>query len=1149
MSHSIPPLSQHPLKLNRFPRVLIILFGVVMFVGQYAMAQLTTADIVGTVRDSSGAVVPQAKVTLERLETHQSQNIPTNSVGSFVFTFLIPGHYTVRVEAPGFRSVTIPNLAVEAGDRARADATLAIGESSQTVEVIAQTPLLQADSATVSSTITDRAVQDLPLNGRNFIQLVQLVPGANEGPGNGLTSGGRPDDRRPTNGFSVNGFDDTLNNVVIDGIDNNERVIGTVGVKPSVDAIQEVSVETNNYAPEVGRTAGGVVNVITKSGGNAFHGSAYEFFRNDIFDAKNPFATSGAKPELRQNQFGGSLGGPIIKDRTFFFGDYEGFRLVSGTTQTSTVPTIEQFNNINSIGGGSPQALVAAGNGTAGLPIDPIALNYLKLFPAPNANGAGFNFSVNPNKTQFSHTVDVRIDHKFNANNNLYGRYTYNNVSTITPAQLPNIVNGITAGGGKFNFSGPAANKANQIGINYTHIFTSSTLIQLKAAYTRINNASFPLNFGTNADTTFGFGPNMNFNNLTSGLTPISINGFPDLGDGAFVPLQDIDNTFQYDGTVSYHHGNHDLKFGAGLIRRQARNVQSAFPFGQYSFGLASDQATIFTPAQSSNNILASTLVGAFTSPGPARSVNLFVPDYRSWEPSVFAQDTWKVNHWLTLVYGLRYDVFTPFTEAHNHISNFDFNSAVAGASPNAALQVANVNGVSATAGIKTDYSNVAPRIGFAAVIGPGTVLRGGFGLSYFPGNYTSNADLKNAPFTSVYAPGCEASIAFQIQTSLAAPGTRQSPTSIQPDCATVPGSQAFATFAAGLPLPAGQTVNSPSLSFVAEDPKFRSGIAKQFNLLLEKSFGQNVLTIGYVGVLGSHLPETINDINEPALGGTSTARPLAGALPLLSGVGWLVSEGISNYNGLQTSFQRRYSRGVTLNINYTYAHALNDTTGLSEEGQQGWSNGDPFNIRRFEYGNADNDIRHRLAGTVTYELPFGRNLQGAKRMVLGGWQTNALLAWQTGKPFTVVNNGNNGGLGNRAHGAAINGGVDRPNMFAAGAGVPADANSFCQTAFGHDFCPQATGTVGSERRNALFGPDFRHLDLSLFKDFPVRETVKVQFRTEVFNVSNTPNFYINNNVNSSPPTLLGNSAFGKTITTDPNYSPRQFQFALKLLF
>jgi hypothetical protein len=1119
----------------------VIGISILILVGLPAFAQLSTADIVGTVRDSSGAVVINANVTLLRLETHQSTKVSTDSLGSFAFTSLVPGHYSVRVQAAGFKIVTIPDLAVEAGDRARADATLPVGESSQTVEVVAQTPLLQTDNATVSSTITDTAVQDLPLNGRNFIQLVQLVPGANEGPGNGLTSGGRPDDRRPTNGFSVNAFDDTLNNQIIDGIDNNERIIGTIGVKPSIDAIQEVTVETNNYAPEIGRTAGGVVNVITKSGTNAFHGSLFEFFRNDIFDTRSAFATTGVvpKPKLEQNQFGGSIGGPIVKDKTFFFGDYEGTRIISGTTYTSTVPTIAQYNNIHSLNGGSPQAQVALGNKTTGLSIDPIALNYLMLYPAPNLPGASNNFVVDPNKTQNSTTFDGRIDHKFNNSNNLYGRYTYNKVVTNNPAQLPDVVNGLIAGGGRYNFAGAATDKANQFAINYTHIFTPNTLMQLRAAYTRINNLSLPLDAGTNGDSKVGWTGNT-LNATASGLTPIGINGFPDLGDGAYVPLQDIDSSFQYDGFVSYHHGNHDLKLGAGLIRRQARNVQSAFPYGQYSFGLSSD-------GNNTDYVLASTLVGAFTAQSYNFDIN--TPDYRSWEPGVFAQDTWKATRWLTLVYGVRYDVYTPFTEAHNHISDFDFTAALAASTPaaaQAALQVAGVNGISNTAGIKTDYSNFAPRFGFSAQIAPGTVLRGGIGLSYFPGNYTSNADLKNAPFVSVFSPSCVSARADAIIFS--ATGSH-SPNGAC-DGVTTP-----TTFDAGMPTPTGQTITSGNLSFIAQDPKFRSGVATQYNLLLEKAFGPNVVTIGYVGVHGSHLPETLNDINEPAptnftVAASNLPRPLAGVLPNLAGVDWLVSGGVSNYNGLQTSFQRRLANGLTASLNYTWSHALSDVTGMSEEGQEGWADGDPFHVRKYEYGNADNDIRHRVAGTATYALPFGKNLTGAKKMMLGGWQTNAILAWQTGHPFTVVNNGNDGGYGDRAHGGiGGSGGVDRPNMFAAGAGVPADASSACITGFGHDFCPQAFGTVGNERRNALYGPDFRHLDMSLFKEFPIRETLKIQFRTEVFNISNTPNYFINNNVNSSPATLLGNSNFGKTQGVDPNYVPRQFQFVLKVLF
>ena len=791
-----------------------------------ASAQLTSADILGTVTDNTGAVIANATVIVQNVDTHEQRTAQSNESGEYQFSLLPVGRYSVTVKMTGFKTSTTANLAVEAGDRARADVHLATGGQNETVTVEAQTPLLQADSATVSSTVTARAVQDLPLNGRNFVQLVQLVPGANEGPGNGLTSGGRPDDRRTTSGFSVNGQDDTLNNYIIDGIDDNERVIGSIGVKPNVEGIQEITVQTNSYAAEAGRTAGGVVNIITRSGTNQFHGTAYEFFRNDVFDARNVFQTSGRKPELRQNQFGGSFGGPIFRDRTFFFFDYEGYRQVAGLTYTSTVPTLSEYNDINSVGAGnSPETLVLAGAGTAPYPINPVALAYLKLFPAPNVAGAGFsnNYTVSPSRTQNSNTYDARIDHRFNDKNLFFAGFSANKVNTVTPQAL-GTSNGIAVSGGRYIFAGPATDKAQQYRIGYTHIFNQNLLIDLRAAYTRINNLSLPLNYGTNPDTTLGFPTNMNFNALSSFLTPVGIGPFSDLGDGAYVPLQDIDNTYQYAGAVSYTRGNHSMKAGVGFLRRQARNVQSAFAAGQYSFGLNSDQVS-GDQQQTQDNQLASTLVGAFS--GASRSYDLTPPDYRSYEPSFFLQDSWRALPNLTLLLGVRYDVFTPFTEAHNRISNFDFTQAVnsTAATVDSALKVANVGGVSATAGIKTDYSNFAPRLGFAYSINPKTVVRGGYGLSFFPGNYTSNADLKNAPFVSVYSPNCQSALAVTIEGAQSA--------GQNPSCATLPGANlgtaptpsggVSTAFDQGLPIPSPQTINSPALSFTAEDPKFRS--------------------------------------------------------------------------------------------------------------------------------------------------------------------------------------------------------------------------------------------------------------------------------------------------------------------------------------
>ncbi len=1136
-----------------------IALSAIMLSAPLAYSQITTADILGTVTDGTGAVIPNAAITVTNVDTRVARSTTSNGSGDYNVTLLPVGKYSVSVTLSGFKTSTTNNLSVEAGDRARADVKLEIGGSTETVEVEAQTPLLQADNATVSSTVTAKAVQDLPLNGRNFVQLVQLVPGANEGPGNGLVSGGRPDDRRSSASFSVNGQDDTLNNFIIDGTDDNERVIGTIGVRPNVEGIQEITVETNSYSAEAGRTAGGVVSIITRSGTNQFHGSAYEFFRNDVFDARNVLQTTGAKPELRQNQFGGSVGGPIFHDRTFFFADYEGLRQVSGTTYTSSVPQLAQYNEINSIGGASPQQLVAQGNGTQTYAIDPIALAYLKLFPTPTNAGINNNYVVSPNKTQYSNTFDARVDHKFNSNNQLFARFTYNKVDSVTPQAL-GTQNGFAISGGRYIFAGPATDKAMQYSLGYTHIFNQNLLVDLRAAYTRINNLSLPLNYGKSPDTALGFGSNMNFNSFSNFLTPIQFGSFSDIGDGAYVPLQDIDNTFQYSGSVSYTLGNHNLKFGAGLIRRQARNVQSAFAAGQYTFGLATDNVADTTQTQI--NQLASSLVGAFSA--ESRNYDLAPPDYRTWEPSGYGLDSWKATPRLTVLYGVRYDVFTPFTEAHNRISNFDFTQALSetAATIVGSLKVANVNGVDGHAGIKTDYSNVAPRVGFSFSMAPTTVIRGGYGLSYFPGNYTSNADLKNAPFVSVYSPNCgQSSNAIAIQTSPTTAGAL-SPNSFNSHCFS--GYDGTGNFAAGLPLPAAQTLNSNSLSFVAEDPKFRSALIQQFNLQVEQQVGPNVFTIGYVGNIGQHLPQTINNINQPApfnplTAATSASNPrLFGQLPNLGGVGWLSSEGISNYNSLQTSFQRRFTKGLAFDANYTWAKGLSDNTGFSQEGNQGWSNADPTRIRQIDYGIAENDIQNRFAVSLNYELQYGKNFTGIKKFALHGWDANTILVWQSGKPFSILNGGQNdttpvadpsgGGTiagtayGNRA--TPINsGGSDRPNKIGKAAG-PKTLSEYFNIA---NYAPQPLGTIGSAKRNSEFGPRFRHVDVSLFKDFPITERVNLQFRAEAFDVTNTPDYYIPNNGSASA--QLGNPNFGKVTNYDPNYTPRQLQFALKAQF
>src|SRR6266480_3906012 len=335
----------------RHPRW-VSLFALVLALPVATRAQVTTADIVGRVTDATGAVLPGATVTIENVGTHDIRTLPTNASGDYVFTLLPIGTYTVKIELQGFGTQN-SRVPLSAGDRARVDAKLQLGAVTESITVTAESPLVQTDSSTVGTLINLKNVSDLPVNGRNFVRLVQAIPGANEGLPNSLASGTRPDDRRQTSAISINGGGDNQNNQLIDGIDNNERFIGTVIVKPSIDAIAEVKVQTNMYTAEVGRTAGGVVNIVTKSGSNDFHGSLFEFNRNDRFDARNFFATTGPKPALDQNQFSGSAGGPMVRNKTFFFGDFEGFRSTQGVTFVSTVPTAKMragdFSEVSAI--------------------------------------------------------------------------------------------------------------------------------------------------------------------------------------------------------------------------------------------------------------------------------------------------------------------------------------------------------------------------------------------------------------------------------------------------------------------------------------------------------------------------------------------------------------------------------------------------------------------------------------------------------------------------------------------------------------------------------------------------------------------------------------------------------------------------------
>ena len=1060
-----------------------------------AAAQVTTADVVGRVTDSSGGALPGATVTLTNPATGDVRTQATSEAGDYVFNLLPIGRYQVVVELSGFSSFR-NNVQLSAGDRQRVNAQLSVGAVSETITVTAQASTIQTDSATVGALLPATAVQDLPLNGRNVIALVRMVPGANEGLPSSLSSGNRPDDRRQTSTVSVNGQNDVLNNNLIDGIDNNERYIGSIGVRPSVDAIAEVKVQTNMYTAETGRTAGAVVNILTKSGTNDFHGSGYGFFRNEKFDSYDYFARRDQpKPLTRQKQWGGSIGGPVMKNRTFFFADYERFHQQRGQTFVSTVPTAAMragdFSELLTARGISiydpltTPRTAFPGNVIPTNRIDPVALKFLNLYPAPTTGGLGSNFTTTVTREQTSNTSDVRLDHRLTQNGTLYLRYSNNGVDTRVPGVF-GLVNGVDSGGSAAGFGGPSLASAWGLHGNYTEVFKPTLLMEAKFGKFHFNTQSLPETYGQNLSNTYGLQA-INIDSRTSGLPNFAVAGYTTLGDPRFVPILLTDNTWQGQVSLTNVRGAHNLRVGAGIVRRQFAPIQSNDGTGLYTFTAAPTN----NGSGAGGDAVAAFLLGyPFTV---ARAHLVVDTTLESWEPSVFFQDDWHATEWLTMNLGVRYDIFTPFTEQNGHIANLDLTTTQ--------ILVAGQNGVSDTAGVKTDYGNVAPRLGFAATLRPSTVLRGGYGLSFFPSSMASNAVLRNTPFTYTYA-------ATNAAGSGAAPNV---------------------FFATPLPTP---VLGTPTVAgtIAAVDPNLKSSYLHQYNAMVEQEVLGSSVTVGYVGSRGRRLWMAVPNLNyAPAGAGTvNPRRPYFGVAPNLTTLGLLKSAGQQDYNAMQLSFVRRSRAGLTLSTNYTLAKGKSDVTQPGGGGAAQAYGVDPNRIHELEWSASDIDIRHRYAFSLNYELPFGKSATGAVKALAANWQVNLIAYWQSGLPFTVYNATARGNTG---------AGTDRPDQTCSGVlSNPTVAQWFDTSCF----VGQAVNTLGNSGRNNLYGPPQRRADASVFKDV-MFGAQRVQLRLEVFNITNTASF-------SVPDGALGSATFGR-ITSTGNNIPRQFQFAAKFLF
>jgi hypothetical protein len=1026
-------------------------------------AAFHASALVGHVGAGPGAPIAGATVSLTNISTRKQTSTTSAAEGSFRFACVPAGEYRLEVAAPGYKTFVVAKLPLVAGDVASANAVLEPGSATD----IAMGTTGSVTSR-VGTALAGKSVSDLPENQRNFVNVVQVAAGANEGSTNASASGSRPGAQHESSAVSIGGEPETSNFSQIDGADNNERINSKIAVHPSVEGVDSVQIFASAYPASMGQAAGGFINVLTKSGSDTVHGSAYEYFRNDLLDAfPYQFGAHNAKPELRQNQFGGSVGGPIMQRKTYYFADYEGFRLVQGRAPVSlTVPTAYEHDHpgdFSDVGG----AVLTQ--------MDPVGLAYFRLYPLPNVQGSPDQFVSAPSGSNFSHSADVRLDQHFPERDQLYGRVSYNRTLVHIPGQFPTVHEGgmsIEPGGSLSSYAGDMHDVGWNTVLDWRHELRSNLAFELKGGYVSWHESDTSLNPHVAVNRAFGQ-PGINLASTGNGLAPVDVFSASPLGtDGFWRPLDQGDHTFQLSGSLAWNHSRHTLTTGTTLVRRQWFDIGSADALGLWKF-----------------EDLPSLLKGQFV--GLDREVDLIEPHLRTWEWAIYAQDTWKVTSSLTFDLGLRYDLLAPPTEAEDRLANFDFSTG--------RIVVAGQDGVSATAGIRIDHSNLGPRVGFTWNAGARVLVRGGYGLLFQ--RPLDGFDYKTQPFASTF-------------------GICSSP--------TCPGG--YTSLAAGLPEPVAPDPRNPT-GDLWNTRSFDERMLQvhQFNLGLEKEFAGNTARIFYVGSLARHRARYFPDYNAPPPN-TSTnpdsLRPYHNLVPNLTAIDYVDTEGASSYHAMQATLGHDLHHGLTAHVNYTWAH------GLDDDSAQGFGTV-PALSSKIDYGNSSFDVRHRAVAALFWDLPFGRNSVGTRRFALHGWQANVAGAWSTGLPYTVLNAKD---VSNTSPGASA---ADRSNQVAsARLAHPTVAEYFNVDAF----VAQVPGTLGNERSNQLYGPPARHLDTSLFKNIGLGSEKTLQFRTEVFNVTNTANF-------ASPAAILGGASFGHLTQMTAGYTPREIQFALRLQF
>ncbi len=1098
-------------KMKQFVALLVCLLA-----GAFSLlAQVNGGSLSGLVTDPSGGSVQGAKVEVSNKATGFTRTTTSDSSGYYSFPILPIGTYSITVGQSGFGKATA-TIPLGPAQKGRQDFHLSIGATNTSVQVTSAAPGIQHDDSSIGTTIENQVIEGTPLFQRNWDDLIRLVPGVQQNrytEQSGATASGRTGD------FSVHGVHSLQNDYILDGIDNNtfsENVqeLSSEGSHPSVDVIQEFKTITTPYSAEYGRSPGAVVDVSTKGGTNQIHGLLFDYLRNRIFDANDYFSNRSGlpKPKNIQNQFGGNVGAPIIKNKLFGFFDYEGTRITRGITRISTVPLPNER-----VGNFSPAAAAANGltypaiynpatnqpypnNTIPAASLDPNALRLLALFPQPNLPGELNNYARTGPFSDNNDSYDAKVDWNPSDKDAVFFRYTSSSRNRIVPGNYPGLADGSST-----SAWGDSTLDSYSGAIGWTHVFNAAVVNDLRLGFLRNTaiDVQLPFNLSPAAD----YVPGIPVNPVSGGGLPaITFSNYTFLGSPDFLPKQQNPQQYQYVDTLSWNKGGHSMKFGAD-IRTPMRNIfqDEADVNGNLQFG------GIFTCRKGANGqcVAGTGLPYADALAGYVQSAvlsNVYLVDQRLRMFSGYFQDDWKVTPKLTLNLGLRYDFATPQLSGNNKLANFD-------PSGSGSLVFASGGSLRDRALVKINNKNFAPRFGFAYSPDQKTVVRGGYGIYYLLLERFGSEDQ-----LSLNPP-------FLVQTTGAVPTTSTQPLFLLQN-----------GFPASYLNPAN--INYSLTHVRAQDPNSATPYVQQWSFGVQRELpAQFVFTLDYVGTKSTHL-DVLSDYNQPING--AKPYPNFGYLEYQSAIG------NASYNGLEASVKRRFSNGLSTSIAYTWSKSIDDTPEELESNSGGSQNGRNQSAWR---GVSDFDIPQRVVASYVYELPFGKGKpflsSGIASAILGGWQTSGVYTFSSGRPFTITSGSSySNALDPYGAATAVPNVVGTPvNVGTVGCWVYFSQNSACKSAEPsgtNAFQLQSIGQFGNAGRNTLRGPHTNVFDFALMRDFTIHERVSLQARWEVFNLTNTPIF-------GQPNNNLSSGAVG-TITTLAS-DPRIMQFALRFSF